>query len=133
MNLQLSSCALAVHDLTEAVRFYRDVLGFDVHTDAGSATIRLPSQPDVRIALQSPGTDPFVSPADRQLIEDLLADGLLGQRLVFLTDNCDAVFEHIEAAGAEVMQEPMDQPDGTRDCAFLDPSGNLLRFTVPRR
>ncbi|MET8051530.1 VOC family protein [Streptosporangium sp. NPDC005286] len=48
-----------------------------------------------------------------------------------MTDNCDATFEHIEAAGAEVMQEPINQPDGVRDCAFLDPSGNMLRFTQP--
>ncbi|MEU0485145.1 VOC family protein [Streptosporangium sp. NPDC006013] len=48
-----------------------------------------------------------------------------------MTDNCDATFEHIEAAGAEVMQEPINQPDGVRDRAFLDPSGNTLRFTQP--
>jgi predicted enzyme related to lactoylglutathione lyase len=59
-----------------------------------------------------------------------MGDGLLG-RLVFATDDCDATFEHIAAAGAEVMQEPINRPDGVRDCAFLDPSGNLLRFTQP--
>ncbi|MFC7564839.1 VOC family protein [Actinomadura namibiensis] len=48
-----------------------------------------------------------------------------------MTDDCDAAFEHIEATGAEVMQEPVDRPGGTRDCAFLDPSGNTLRFTQP--
>jgi catechol 2,3-dioxygenase-like lactoylglutathione lyase family enzyme len=132
-NLQLASCTLTVHDLAEAVGFYRDVLGFEVHTDATQRlSIRLPSQPDVQISLQSPAAEPYVPPADRQLIENLMASGLLGQRLVFLTDDCDATFEHLEAAGAEVMQEPMDHPDGTRDCAFLDPSGNLLRFTLHR-
>ncbi|MCT2582288.1 VOC family protein [Actinophytocola sp. S1-96] len=138
MNLKLSSWALAVHDLNEALGFYRDVLGFEVHADAESeATRRVSvgprSQPDMQIFLQSPGTDPRVSPADRQMIEDLMANGLLGQRLVFLTDNCDTTFEHIEAAGAEVMQEPINQPDGARDCAFLDPSGNMLRFTQTRQ
>lgn len=39
---------------------------------------------------------------------------LLG-RLVFLTGNCDATFEHIEAAGAEMIQEPIAQPGGVRD------------------
>ena len=28
------------------------------------------------------------------------------------------------ATGAEVVQEPMDQPYGVRDCAFRDPAGN---------
>ncbi|MDP9863745.1 MULTISPECIES: VOC family protein [Streptosporangium] len=135
MNLKLSSCTLAVHDVDEALGFYRDVLGFEVRDDVeteGTRWVRVgpPSQPDVQIRLGSPGADPGASPADRQAIEDLMAKGLLG-RLVFVTDNCDATFEHIEAAGAEVMQEPINQLDGVRDCAFLDPSGNMLRFTQP--
>ncbi|MFG1683318.1 VOC family protein [Nonomuraea sp. NPDC049269] len=130
MNLNLSSCALAVHDVDEALGFYRDVLGFEVRDDGEFERTRWvrvgpPSQPDVQIFLESPGADLGVPPADQQAIE-----GLLG-RLVFVTDNCDATFEHIEAAGAEVMQEPIDQPNGVRDCAFLDPSGNMLRFTQP--
>ncbi|WP_067817774.1 VOC family protein [Actinomadura kijaniata] len=136
-DLKLSACALAVHDVDEALGFYRDVLGFEVRGDTGSAGVRRvsvgpPSQPDVRILLQPPGSGPGVSPTDRQTIQDLLSKGLLGH-LVFVTDNCDAAFEHIEATGAEVMQEPVDRPDGTRDCAFLDPSGNTLRFTQPRQ
>lgn len=138
MNLKLSSCALAVHDVDEAFGFYRDVLGFEVRNDVEAGGTRWvsvgpPSQPDVQIFLESPGADPSASPADRQAIEDLTAKGLMGHRLVFVTDNCDATFEHIEAAGAEVMQEPINQPDGVRDCAFLDPSGNMLRFTQPRQ
>ncbi|MEU8110517.1 VOC family protein [Nonomuraea muscovyensis] len=137
LNLKLSSCTLAVHDVDEALGFYLDVLGFEVRDDVEFEGMRWvsvgpPSQPDVQIFLESPGADPGVSPADRQAIEDLLATGLLG-RLSFVTDNCHATFEHLEAAGAEVMQEPINQPDGVRDCAFLDPSGNMLRFTQPRQ
>ncbi|WP_203980411.1 VOC family protein [Planotetraspora silvatica] len=137
MNLKLSSCTLAVHDLDEALGFYRDVLGFEVRDDVEGEETRwmsvgLPSQPDVQLILQSPGANPGASPGDRQAMEELMADGLLGH-LVFGTDDCDAAFQHIEAAGAEVMQEPINQPDGVRDCAFRDPSGNMLRFTQPRQ
>ncbi|GAA1269854.1 hypothetical protein GCM10009634_11210 [Saccharothrix xinjiangensis] len=48
-------------------------------------------------------------------------------------DDCDAAFERVRAAGAEVMQEPVDQAYGVRDCAFRDPSGNQLRFSGPIR
>ncbi|HEX5994648.1 MAG TPA: VOC family protein [Jiangellales bacterium] len=136
MELKLSLCTLAVHDLSEALGFYRDVLGLTVRDDVELdgmrwASVSPPSQPDVRIVLEPPGgVYPGAAPADRQAIEDLTAKGLLG-RLIFVTDNCDATFEHIEAAGAEVMQEPINQPSGERDCAFLDPSGNMLRFTQP--
>jgi uncharacterized glyoxalase superfamily protein PhnB len=51
--------------------------------------------------------------------------------LIFRTDDCDASFERVRAAGAEVMQEPKDQNYGVRDCAFRDPSGNQIRFSGP--
>ncbi|QXJ23828.1 VOC family protein [Actinomadura graeca] len=136
-DVMLWSCTLAVHDLNEALDFYRDVLGFDVRNEPEgalwSASVGPPSYPNVRIFLHSPGADPNASPADRRTIEELTVKGLLSHRLVFVTGDCDATFERIEAAGAEVMQEPIDRPDGTRDCAFFDPSRNTLRFTQPRQ
>ncbi|MGW3352398.1 VOC family protein [Nonomuraea rubra] len=131
--MKLSHCALTVHDVDQALGFYRDVLGFEVRDDAETEGTRWvsvcpPAQPDVRILLRSSGADQGVPPTDRRAIEDLLAKGLLG-RLVFVTGDCDATFRRLESAGAEVMQEPKTRADGTRDCAFLDPSGNLVRFT----
>lgn len=131
------ACTLAVHDLDEALGFYCAVLGFalcDNIEDRQSqwASVSPPSQPNMRIILYSPGADPNIAPADRQTIADLMTKGVLGQRLVFVTESCAATFEYLEAAGAEVVQEPMDKPNGARDCAFFDPSGNLLRFTQPR-
>ncbi len=35
---------------------------------------------------------------------------------------------HGGRSGAEVLQEPASQPWGARDCAFRDPSGNLVRI-----
>jgi predicted enzyme related to lactoylglutathione lyase len=60
-------------------------------------------------------------------MKEMLAKGLL-RAVIFSTEDCDATFEHIRAGGGEVLQEPMDQPWGVRDCAFRDPSGNLVRF-----
>jgi predicted enzyme related to lactoylglutathione lyase len=58
---------------------------------------------------------------------DLLAKGLL-RGVILTSDNLDATFERIQATGAEVLQEPMDMPYGVRDCAFRDPSGNMVRI-----
>jgi uncharacterized glyoxalase superfamily protein PhnB len=41
----------------------------------------------------------------------------------------DTTFEKIRGSGAEVLQEPIDQPYGVRDFAFRDPSGNHIRFS----
>ena len=45
------------------------------------------------------------------------------------TDDVDAAFERVRAFGAEVLQEPIDQPWGPRDCAFRDPSGTMVRIS----
>jgi uncharacterized glyoxalase superfamily protein PhnB len=44
------------------------------------------------------------------------------------TKDVDGTFARLQAAEAEVVQEPTDQPYGIRDCAFRDPAGNLLRI-----
>jgi transcriptional regulator GlxA family with amidase domain len=36
--------------------------------------------------------------------------------------------ERLQASDAEVVQEPVEQPYGIRDCAFRDPAGNLVRI-----
>jgi predicted enzyme related to lactoylglutathione lyase len=136
MDIKLLNCALAVDDHDKAIGFYRDAMGFEVRNDVGSGKMRWvvvgpPSQPDVNILLSPPAPEAGTSPADREAISDLLAKGLLGF-LVFATDDCDAAFERIQASGAEVIQEPMDQPYGARDCAFRDPAGNHIRIQAPR-
>ena len=137
MDIRLSACFIAVDDHDKALAFYRDVLGLEVRNDVAFegmrwVTVGAPSQPDVDIVLEPPVADPNASPADKEAAAKLLAKGLL-RGVIFRTDDCDATFERIRAAGAEVLQEPIDQPYGVRDCAFRDPSGNMLRFSQPRR
>ncbi|NUL02410.1 VOC family protein [Streptomyces lunaelactis] len=136
MNLKLSHCFIAVDDHDKALAFYRDVLGLDVRNDVGFegmrwVTLSPPSQPEVEIVLEPPGADPNASPADKKVMAELLAKGML-RAVIFATDDCDATFERVRASGADVVQEPIDQPYGVRDCAFRDPAGNLLRFNQPR-
>lgn len=85
----------------------------------------------MEIVLEPPVADPHATEADRQAAAELMAKGQL-RGVIFRTDDCDALFEKIRASGAEVLQEPMDQPYGVRDFAFRDPSGNMLRFNQPR-
>jgi predicted enzyme related to lactoylglutathione lyase len=134
-EIKLSTCFIAVDDPDRAIAFYRDVLGLEVRNDVGYegmrwVTVGSPSQPDVSIVLEPPLADPNASEADRQVVAELLAKGLL-RGVLFTTENCDATFKRVSDAGADVVQEPMDQFYGVRDCAFRDPAGNLLRFTQP--
>ncbi|WP_399891815.1 VOC family protein [Streptomyces sp. BBFR51] len=136
MDIKLSQCFIAVDDHDKALAFYRDVLGMDVRDDVAFegmrwVTVGSPAQPDVDIVLEPPLADPGASAADREAMAELLAKGLL-RGVILTTDDVDATFERIRAAGAEVLQEPVDQPYGVRDCAFRDPAGNMLRFNQPR-
>ena|SRR5438309_2259477 len=137
MDLKLSHCFLAVDDHDKALAFYCDVLGLEVRLDVKYegmrwVTVGSPSQPDMNIVLEPPGMDPNASAADRQVIAELLAKGML-RGVNFVTDDCDALFERVSASGADVVQEPLDQPYGVRDCAFRDPAGNHLRFSQARK
>ncbi|MET9729987.1 VOC family protein [Streptomyces sp. NPDC006458] len=132
MDLKLRQCFLAVDDHDKALIFYRDVLGLEVRNDVEYEgmrwlTMSSPAQPDVEIVLEPPAADPDASAADKEAMANLLAKGLL-RGVNFTTADCDALFERVREAGADVIQEPMDMPYGVRDCAFRDPAGNMLRF-----
>jgi len=136
MELKVSHCFIAVHDHDEALAFYRDVLGLEVRNDVKHegmrwVTVGPKAQPEVNIVLEPPAARPNASPQDKKVMSQLLANGML-RAVIFATDNCDATFEHVCRAGAEVLQEPMDQGYGVRDSAFRDPSGNMVRFRQKR-
>ena len=135
MDLKLQNCFLSVDDHEKAIAFYRDALGFEVRNDVSAygmrwVTVGPASQPDVSIVLEPPAADPGISAEDREAISDLLAKGLL-RGLNLSTPDLDGTFERIEATGADVVQEPMDQSYG-RDCAFRDPAGNEIRIIQTR-
>ena len=135
MNVKLRNCFIAVHDHDEALSFYRDLLGLEVRNDVKYEGMRWTTVAskgqDVDIVLEPPLADPNAAPADRKAMKELLAKGLL-RGVIFSTEDCDATFEHIQAGGGDVLQEPMDMPYGARECAFRDPSGNLIRFSQPK-
>ncbi|MFS4093319.1 VOC family protein [Streptomyces sp. AF1A] len=131
MDVKLATCFIAVDDHDKALAFYRDVLGLEVRNDVGFegmrwVTVGSPHQPDVEIVLEPPGANPDASPADKQALAELLAKGML-RGVILSTDDCDALWERLREHGADLLQEPTDQPWGVRDCAFRDPAGNLLR------
>jgi len=132
MNLTLSQCFVLVHHPDLALAFYRDTLGLELRNDVAREdfrwiTVGAASQPGVAIVLTNYLNG---SPADSDALGALLAKGALNG-VHFHTDDLDATFEQVRAAGAEIVQEPTDQPWGTRDFAVRDPSGNLVRIDEP--
>ncbi|MDF6045210.1 VOC family protein [Streptomyces sp. JH14] len=131
MTIALQYCHITVNDPDESLAFYRDALGLEVRNDVASGgfrwvTLGSPTQPDLEIVLSEPHAGR--SKADGDALQELLTKGVL-PNIVFRTDDLDTAFEKVRAAGAEVLQEPIDQPWGPRDCAFRDPSGNMVRIS----
>ena len=132
MDLLIHCTFLPAVDPEESLAFYRDVLGFEVRNDVGYGDMRWitvgpPAQPQTSIVLHPPAADPGITEDERATIAALMAKGSYAS-VVLATSDVDAVFEQVQAGGAEVVQEPVDQPYGTRDCAFRDPAGNLVRI-----
>jgi catechol 2,3-dioxygenase-like lactoylglutathione lyase family enzyme len=132
MDLTLARCFVQVHDPDLALAFYRDVLGLELRNDVASEgfrwiTVGAASQPGVEIVLTN-----YLhgSPADGDAITALVAKGAMNG-VHFHTNDLNATFEKVRASGAEIVEEPTEQPWGTRDCAVRDPSGNLVRIDQP--
>ena len=132
MDITIHTSVLPHDDPEESLAFYRDVLGFEVRSDVGSGTMRWitvgpAGQPDTCILLAPPAADPGITDDERRTIAEMMAKGTYGW-ILLATKDLDDTFERVQAADAEVVQEPTEQPYGVRDCAFRDPAGNMVRI-----
>src|ERR671916_2391845 len=125
--------ALLPHDDPDAsLAFYRDTLDFEVRNDVGYGgmrwiTIGPPGQPGTSIVLHPPAADPGVTDDERRTIAEMMAKGTYAG-IILATKDLDGTFARLQASGAEVVQEPTEQPYGVRDCAVRDPAGNMVRI-----
>lgn len=136
MDITIYSSFLPHTDPEASLAFYRDTLGFEVRLDVGQGAMRWitigpPGQPDTSIVLAPPAVDPGITEDERRTIAQMMAKGTYGI-ILFATPNLDATFAHIKSSGAEIVQEPTDQPYGVRDGAVRDPAGNLIRIQERR-
>ena len=131
MNVTIHSSFLPHTDPDASLAFYRDVLGFEVRLDVGYENLRWITvgpvgQPDTAIVLHPPAANPGITDDERRVLLELIAKGTyFGVNLA--TDDLDGLFAALESRGAEIVQEPIAQDYGVRDCAFRDPAGNLIR------
>jgi catechol 2,3-dioxygenase-like lactoylglutathione lyase family enzyme len=132
MNITIHSSFLPHNDPDASLAFYRDTLGFEVRNDVGYngmrwITVGPAGQPGTSIVLHPPTATPGITDDERRTIAEMMAKGTYAI-LVLATPDLDGTFARLQASDAEVVQEPIDQPYGVRDCAFRDPAGNLIRI-----
>jgi catechol 2,3-dioxygenase-like lactoylglutathione lyase family enzyme len=131
-SLVIHSAFLPADDPEKSLEFYRDGLGFEVRNDVGYGEMRWitvgpPDQPQTSIVLHPPVSDPGITDDERRVIAELMAKGSYAAIILGASD-LEQTFDKLQATGADVVQEPADQPYGVRDCAFRDPAGNLVRI-----
>ena len=134
MDLTIHHAFLPHDDPEASLAFYRDTLGFEVRNDVGYAgmrwiTVGPAEEAATSLVLHPPAADPGITEDERRTIAEMMAKGTYAS-VVLATDDLDGTFERVQAAGAEVVQEPTEQPYGVRDCAFRDPAGNMVRIQV---
>ena len=123
-----------VHDQDEALQFYVEKLGFEVHTDVSNGgyrwlTVRHPDQPTFQLGLFRPQA-PIVDDATAESLNQAVAKGAMPP-LVLVVDDCRASYEAMLSRGVEFTQEPIERY-GNVDASFRDPSGNGWKMLQSR-
>jgi catechol 2,3-dioxygenase-like lactoylglutathione lyase family enzyme len=136
MDITIHSTMLPHEDPEASLAFYRDTLGFELRNDVEYGgmhwlTLGPSGQPGTSIVLYPPAATPGLTDDERATVAEMMAKGTFAS-INLATDDLDGTFEKLEARDAEVVQEPTEQPYGIRDCAFRDPSGNLIRIQETR-
>jgi catechol 2,3-dioxygenase-like lactoylglutathione lyase family enzyme len=132
MDITIHQTYLPHHDPEASLAFYRDTLGFEVRNDVEYGglhwiTVGPPGQPGTSIVLTPPAVDPGITEEERRTITEMMAKGTYAG-INLATKDLDETFEKLRTSDAEVVQEPIDQPYGIRDCALRDPAGNMIRI-----
>jgi catechol 2,3-dioxygenase-like lactoylglutathione lyase family enzyme len=132
MDITIHASMLPHNDPDASLAFYRDTLGFEVRNDVGYEAMRWITvgpvdQPGTSIVLSPPTAAPGITDDERRTIHEMMAKGTYAM-ILLATRDLDGAFERVRASGAEIVQEPTEQPYGVRDCAVRDPAGNLIRI-----
>lgn len=136
MIRKLSHATIFVNNQDEALEFYREKLGFKVHTDAMVGehfrwlTMCTNDQPDFELILMEPKPGMLMDEETAQSVRALMAKGVLGAG-VFNTDDCRGTYEGLKAKGVVFLSEPTERPYGI-EAVFKDNSGNWFSLTEPR-
>jgi catechol 2,3-dioxygenase-like lactoylglutathione lyase family enzyme len=135
MIKKMSHASIFVSNQEAALAFYRDKLGFEVHTDAMVGpdfrflTLNVKGQPDFEIILLEPKAGMLMDAETATQLRAIIAKGVLGAG-AFHTDDCRATFEELKNKGVEFVSEPAERPYGI-EAVFKDDSGNWFSLTEP--
>ena len=124
--MRLDGFGIMVDDMAVMVRFYRDVLGFEIREEENTSNVFL--QKDGTLFLLYRKTD-FEKMTGRSFS---YCSGVNGHYEIALGVETyaavDAAYARVVAAGARPIMVPTTEPWGQRTCYIADPEGNLIEI-----
>lgn len=124
--MKLDGFGIFVKDTETMVRFYRDVLGFEIQENDNASNVYLVK--DGTLFLLYRRSD-FEKMTNRSFS---YAEGINGHYEIALSvDNfksVDLMFEEVVSKGATPILKPTTEPWGQRTCYVADPEGNLIEI-----
>ena len=124
--MRLDGFGIFVDDMAVMIRFYRDVLGFEIREDENTSNVFL--EKDGTLFLLYRKTD-FEKMTNRKFS---YCNGVNGHYEIALGvenySEVDKAYEKVIKAGAQGIFEPTTEPWGQRTCYIADPEGNLVEI-----
>lgn len=124
--MKLDGFGIMVEDMAKMIRFYRDVLGFEIKEEETTDNVFL--QKDGTLFLLY-GRRDFEKMTGRNFG---YASGINGHYEITLSvsnfSEVDKAFERVTEAGAQPVMPPTTEPWGQRTCYIADPEGNLIEI-----
>lgn len=124
--MRLDGFGLLVNDMGKMIRFYRDVLGFEIQEAEDTSNVYLVKDGTLFLLY---GRKDFENMTSRKYE---YVKGLNGHSEIALYvdtfDEVDTAFRDTVSKGATPVLEPTTEPWGQRTCYIADPEGNLIEI-----
>ena len=125
--MRLDGFGLLVNDMKTMIRFYRDVLGFEIKEDEDNTTNVYLIKDDTLFLLY--GRKDFEKLTRRKYEYVKGFNGHCELALYVDTfEEVDQAYEKAVSQGAVSILPPEDEPWGQRTCYIADPEGNLIEI-----
>lgn len=124
--MKLDGFGLFVNDMGKMIRFYRDVLGFEIKEDEDTSNVYLVKDGTLFLLY---GRKDFEKMTSRKYEYLKGVNGHFELALYVDTfEEVDIEYEKAIAKGAESVLKPTAEPWGQRTCYIADPEGNLIEI-----
>lgn len=124
--MRLDGFGIMVDNMSVMVRFYHDVLGFEIREDENASNVFLEKDGTLFLLYRKSDFDKMTGRSFSY------AKGINGHYEIALSvsnySEVDKTFETVIKSGAQAVMPPATEEWGQRTCYIADPEGNLIEI-----